>query len=69
MKVTEGLSAFKSEIFQQGWDNEREARLVRQKAMGLVPLSTRMPARNDGVKAWDEHTAEEQRARSAKAGR
>ena len=49
------------EVFQHGWDVEREARLGRQKAMGLVPPETRLPARNDGVKAWDQHTPDEQR--------
>ena len=48
-------------IFAQGWDVEREQRLARQKAMGLVPPETKMPARNDGVKAWDEHSADEKR--------
>jgi arylsulfatase A-like enzyme len=43
------------------WDVERETRLVRQKTMGLVPPETRLPARNDGVEAWDEHTPDEQR--------
>jgi arylsulfatase len=47
--------------FAHGWDVEREQRLSRQKAMGLVPEDTRMPARNDGVKAWEEHSAEERR--------
>ena len=47
--------------FAHGWDVEREQRLSRQKAMGLVPESTRMPARNDGVKAWEEHSADERR--------
>ncbi|WP_257198032.1 sulfatase-like hydrolase/transferase [Bradyrhizobium sp. WBOS08] len=47
--------------FAHGWDVEREQRLARQKAMGLVPEDTRMPARNDGVKAWDEHSADERR--------
>ena len=44
-----------------GWDVERERRLARQKALGIVPPETRMPPRNDGVKAWDEHSAEEKR--------
>ena len=35
--------------------------MARQKAMGIVPQETRLPARNDGVKAWDEHSADEQR--------
>ena len=47
--------------FAHGWDVEREQRLARQKAMGLVPGDTRMPARNDGVKAWEEHSADERR--------
>lgn len=49
------------EVFAAGWDVERERRLARQKALGIVPPETRMPARNDGVKAWDEHSAEEKR--------
>ncbi len=49
------------EVFAHGWDVERKQRLARQKAMGIVPHDTRMPARNDGVKAWEEHSADEQR--------
>ena len=49
------------ETFAHGWDVEREQRMARQKAMGIVPQGTRMPARNDGVKAWDEHSADERR--------
>ncbi len=48
-------------VFQDGWDLERERRLARQKAMGIVPQATRMPPRNDGVKAWADHTPDEQR--------
>src|SRR4029078_12857883 len=47
--------------FAHSWDVEREQSLARQKAMGLVPPDTRMPARNDGVKAWVEHSDDEQR--------
>ena len=49
------------ETFAHGWDVEREQRMARQKSMGIVPQGTRMPARNDGVKAWDEHGADEKR--------
>jgi arylsulfatase len=49
------------ELFAHGWDVEREQRMARQKAMGIVPPDTRMPARNDGVKAWTEHSADERR--------
>jgi arylsulfatase len=48
-------------VFAQGWDAEREGRLARQKAMGIVPDATRMPDRNDGVKAWADHSPDEQR--------
>ncbi len=46
-------------VFAEGWDVERERRLARQKAMGLVPADTPMPPRNDGVRAWDELSADE----------
>ncbi|HVX75554.1 MAG TPA: arylsulfatase [Bradyrhizobium sp.] len=48
-------------VFAHGWDVEREQRLARQKAMGLVPQGTLMPPRNDGVKAWQEHSDDERR--------
>ena len=48
-------------MFADGWDVEREQRLARQKALGIVPPDTRLPPRNDGVKAWDEHSADERR--------
>jgi arylsulfatase A-like enzyme len=48
-------------MFAHGWDVERAQRLERQKTMGLVPPETKMPARNDGVKAWAEHSDEEKR--------
>ena len=48
-------------VFAEGWDVERERRLARQKALGLVPPDTRLPPRNDGVKAWAEHTDDERR--------
>jgi arylsulfatase len=48
------------EVFAGGWDVERERRLARQKSMGLVPADTRLPPRNDGVRAWTELSADEQ---------
>lgn len=48
-------------VFSAGWDVEREKRLARQKALGIVPPDTRMPPRNDLVKAWDEVGADEKR--------
>src|SRR5712692_3418464 len=48
-------------VFADGWDAERERRLARQKAMGIVPLDTRLPPRNDFVRPWADHTADERR--------
>ncbi|HEY9237164.1 MAG TPA: arylsulfatase [Phenylobacterium sp.] len=60
------------EVFQAGWDAERERRLERQKALGVAPPVTRLPPRNDGVKPWAEHSEEERkvftRLQSAFAG-
>ena len=47
--------------FAHGWDIEREQRLARQKAMGIVPQETRLPERNDGVRAWDSYNLDERR--------
>jgi arylsulfatase len=59
-------------VFEAGWDAERDRRLARQKAMGLVPPGTLMPPRNDGVRPWSEHSEDEQkvfvRLQSAFAG-
>ncbi|MBY0334595.1 MAG: arylsulfatase [Acetobacteraceae bacterium] len=48
-------------VFAAGWDVERERRLARQKALGVVPPDTALPPRNDDVRPWAEHTAEERR--------
>jgi len=47
--------------FAHGWDVEREQRLQRQKALGLVPQDTRLPPRNDAVAAWDSLGADEKK--------
>ena len=39
-------------VYEAGWDACREARLARQKAMGLVPEATELPAPNPGVERW-----------------
>jgi len=49
------------EVFKDGWDAERDRRIARQKAVGIVPESTRLPPRNDGVHPWENHRADEQR--------
>ena len=48
-------------VFAEGWDVERDRRLARQKALGVVPADTRLPPRNDFVKPWAEHSPDEQR--------
>ncbi len=48
-------------VFAHGWDAEREQRLERQKAMGLVPPNTCLPPRNDGVREWSACSQAEQR--------
>ena len=40
--------------FDKGWDKVREERLIRQKALGIVPPETELPPRNPGVSAWDD---------------
>ena len=47
--------------FDAGWDREREIVLARQKKLGLVPANTVLPARNAGVKPWDELSSNEKR--------
>ncbi len=40
--------------YDAGWDALREARFLRQQAMGLIEHNARLPPRNPGVPAWDE---------------
>ncbi len=49
------------DVFREGWDVERERRLARQIEMGIVPATTLLPTRNDGVKPWHDHSADERR--------
>jgi arylsulfatase len=49
------------QMFQHGWDIERDRRLARQKEMGIVPPSTRLSPRNDYVVAWDSLGPDERR--------
>jgi arylsulfatase len=45
--------------FDKGWDKLREETLARQKKAGIVPADTKLAGRPEGVKAWDELTADE----------
>ena len=47
--------------FDRGWDAVREARLARQKELGIVPQETELAPRNPGVRAWEELSSDERR--------
>jgi arylsulfatase len=48
-------------VFEKGWDQTRDDRLARQKALGIVPPHTVLPPRNPQVRAWDSLDRDEQR--------
>jgi arylsulfatase len=48
-------------VFSKGWDRTRTDRLARQIELGIVPAGTDLPPRNDFVRAWDDHSSDEQR--------
>ena len=47
--------------FAHGWDVERELRLARQIALGIVPEGTTLPERNPGVLPWETASPEQKR--------
>lgn len=47
--------------YDKGWDKVRAERFARQKKLGLIPASTKLPPRSEGVKAWDQLTGEERK--------
>ena len=48
-------------VFAAGWDVERDRRLARQIAMGIVPPGTVLPPHNAAVQPWASHSPDEQR--------
>src|SRR5262249_55627425 len=42
--------------FDQGWDKLREETLARQKALGVVPPSTKLAPKPAAIKNWDQLT-------------
>ncbi len=48
-------------LFAKGWDQSRADRLAKQIEFGVVPAGTALPARNDFVMAWADHSAEDRR--------
>ncbi|TMK55338.1 MAG: arylsulfatase, partial [Actinobacteria bacterium] len=59
--VPEEFIARYAGAFDDGWDVERDRVLARQKEMGVVPASTKLPPANPGVRAWNELDADERR--------
>ncbi len=57
-----------SGIFSKGWDAVRTDRLARQIELGIVPVGTELPPRNDHVQPWADHTSDEQRVFARLAG-
>jgi arylsulfatase A-like enzyme len=47
--------------FDQGWDKLREETLARQKQLGVVPADTTLAPKPDGIKDWDNLTADEKK--------
>ena len=47
--------------FDGGWDVYRDQVLARQKALGVVPPNTQLPAQLEGVQKWAELSADERR--------
>jgi arylsulfatase A-like enzyme len=48
-------------VFEKGWDRTREDRIARQKELGVVPANTDLAPRNEGIKPWDDLSADEKR--------
>ncbi|RXK56415.1 arylsulfatase [Oleiharenicola lentus] len=46
--------------YRGGWDNLRAARFERQKQLGLIPTDTVLSPRDDGARAWNELSIEQQ---------
>ena len=40
--------------FDKGWDRIRQETTARQKKMGVIPASTKLPGKPDDIKDWDE---------------
>ena len=47
--------------FDEGWDAVRQATFARQKTMGMIPASTKLPPKARDIKDWDTLTADEQK--------
>ncbi|MBL9190686.1 MAG: arylsulfatase [Opitutaceae bacterium] len=46
--------------YRGGWDQLRAQRFARQQELGVVPANAKLSPRDDGARAWDALSAEEQ---------
>jgi len=47
--------------FDEGWDAYREKVFERQKKLGVIPASAKLPERNPDIKAWDQLSPDEKK--------
>ncbi|HWW59406.1 MAG TPA: arylsulfatase [Sphingopyxis sp.] len=59
IQVPREYSAPYDAIYEKGWDAIREERFTRMKRMGLIPASTRLPAREARDRAWADLSDDE----------
>jgi arylsulfatase A-like enzyme len=48
-------------VFEKGWDQTRSDRFARQKQLGIIPASTQLAPRNEGIKPWNSLSPDEKR--------
>jgi arylsulfatase len=53
--------------FDDGWDKIRQRTFARQKAMGLIPQTTKLPPKPNDIKDWDALSADEKKLFSRQA--
>jgi arylsulfatase len=53
--------------FDDGWDKIRQQTFDRQKAMGLIPKTTKLPPKPKDIKDWDALSADEKKLFSRQA--
>jgi arylsulfatase len=46
--------------YRAGWDRLRETRFARQQELGVVPPNARLSPRDDGARAWEDLSPQEQ---------
>lgn len=56
--LPEDIAKYKGK-YMAGWDKLREARLARQKALGILPQDTRLSPRDSNLPDWNSLTPEE----------